>query len=41
MPLKGLDITLGMDWLNLHKAVIDCANKIVSLEINDGEWIVF
>ena len=31
LPMKGLDVILGMDWLMAHKVVIDCATKIVKI----------
>jgi hypothetical protein len=32
---KGLDVILGIDWLNAHKVRIDCATRIV--HILDGD----
>jgi hypothetical protein len=29
--MKGLDVILGMDWLNTHKVKIDCAARIVQI----------
>lgn len=31
LPLKGLDVIIGMDWLSHHHALLDCANKVVIL----------
>ncbi|MDV3201093.1 MAG: hypothetical protein Q8877_02715, partial [Sweet potato little leaf phytoplasma] len=29
LPLKGLDIILGMDWMSVNRVVIDCHKKAV------------
>ena len=29
LPMKGLEIILGMDWLHAHKVLIDCTNKTI------------
>ena len=31
LPMKGLDVILGMDWLKTHKVKIDCAAKTVHI----------
>jgi hypothetical protein len=31
LPMKGLDVILGMDWLKTHKVRIDCATKTVHI----------
>jgi hypothetical protein len=38
---KGIDIILGMDWLSKHKALIDCAKKLVKLTTPDGKELEF
>jgi hypothetical protein len=38
---KGIDVILGMDWLNKHKALIDCAKKSVKLTTPEGKEIEF
>jgi hypothetical protein len=38
---KGIDIILGMDWLSKHKALIDCAEKLVKLTTPDGKELEF
>jgi hypothetical protein len=37
LPMKGLDVILGMDWLRAHKVTIDCANKTVHVPDRDYE----
>jgi hypothetical protein len=32
---------LGMDWLNKHKVLIDCAKKSVNLTTGDGKELVY
>jgi hypothetical protein len=32
---KGIDITLGMDWLSKYDGVIQCARKVVKLTKKD------
>src|ERR1044072_2613211 len=27
LPLKGLDVIIGMDWMSHHHVLLDCANK--------------
>jgi hypothetical protein len=41
IPLQGLDVILGMDWLARHKAQIDCAQKSVALNHWLGGRIIF
>jgi hypothetical protein len=31
LPMKGLDMILGMDWLDAHKVKIDCAARTVHI----------
>ena len=31
LPMKGLDVILGMDWPKAHKVKIDCATKTVHI----------
>src|SRR3954471_17735780 len=38
---QGLDVILGMDWMNKHKGVIDCANHTVSLTTPENKRIRF
>ena len=33
LAMKDFDEILGMDWLSIYKAVIDCFNKTVRLEV--------
>nr|XP_027186773.1 uncharacterized protein LOC101514449 [Cicer arietinum] len=33
IDLIGFDVILGMDWLALHHATLDCHNKVVKFEI--------
>ncbi|XP_039131810.1 uncharacterized protein LOC120268486 [Dioscorea cayenensis subsp. rotundata] len=41
LEMRDFDAILGMDWLNRHKAVIDCFRKEVTLQISHGPSIVF
>jgi hypothetical protein len=36
-----IDFILGMDWLNKHKVLIDCAKKSVKLTTPDGKELEF
>jgi hypothetical protein len=38
---KGIDVTLGMDWLGKHKVLIDYAKKSVKLTTLDGKDLEF
>jgi hypothetical protein len=38
---KGIDIILGMDWLNKYNRVIQCARKAVKLTKKDGTSVEF
>jgi hypothetical protein len=38
---KGIDVILGMDWLEKHKVLIDCAKKSVKLTTPDGKELEF
>ena len=40
MPLKGLAVILGIDWMTSHEAQIDCERHIVSIRRLDGGRIV-
>ena len=38
---SGIDVILGMDWLRLQKAVINCGNSSVNLTNSSGEEVVY
>ncbi|KAK1616582.1 hypothetical protein QYE76_022099 [Lolium multiflorum] len=38
---KDIDVILGMNWLEENGALIDCANKTVSLKSPDGGRIIY
>jgi hypothetical protein len=38
---KGIDVILGMDWLNKHNGLIDCAKKAVRLKLSSGEELEY
>jgi hypothetical protein len=38
---KGIDITLGMDWLSKYDRVIQCTRKVVRLTKKHGATIEF
>jgi hypothetical protein len=39
MNSKGIDIILGMNWLSKNKAVLDCAQRTVTLNGPSGTRI--
>jgi hypothetical protein len=41
LELKGIDVILGMDWLNKRKALIGFAKKYVKLTTPDGKELEF
>jgi hypothetical protein len=41
LELKGIDVTLGMNWLSKHKILIDCAKKSVKLTTPKGKEMEF
>uniref|UniRef100_J3KUX8 CCHC-type domain-containing protein n=1 Tax=Oryza brachyantha TaxID=4533 RepID=J3KUX8_ORYBR len=42
IPLEGIDVILGMDWLAAYGAHINCEDKTVSLKLNkEGERVLF
>jgi hypothetical protein len=38
---KVIDVILGMDWLSMHKVLIDCAKKFVKVTTPDGKELEF
>jgi hypothetical protein len=38
---KGIDVILGMDWLDKHKVLIDYAKKSIKLTTPDGKEVEF
>ena len=38
---QGLDIILGMDWLQLYEGLIDCASRSISLSAPGGKRIKY
>jgi hypothetical protein len=38
---KGIDVTLGMDWLSKHKVLINCTKKSIKLTTQDGKKLEF
>ena len=38
---SGIDVILGMDWLRLQKAVINCGNSSVNLTTPSGEEVEY
>ncbi|KAJ9543820.1 hypothetical protein OSB04_023527 [Centaurea solstitialis] len=40
LPMEGLDVILGMDWLIRNKAKIDCEQKMVCVLLPDGRSTV-
>ncbi|KAK1647060.1 hypothetical protein QYE76_064865 [Lolium multiflorum] len=41
LPMKDIDVILGMNWLEANGALIDCVNKIVSLKSPDGSRMIY
>ena len=41
LDIQDFDIIIGMDFLSIHEAKIDCKNKTVSLLKPSGELITF
>jgi hypothetical protein len=41
LELKGIDVTLGMDWLSKYKVLIDCTKKSVKLTTPNGKELEF
>ena len=37
LPVSDFDVILGMNWLNLYCAIIDCRNAILSFECNNTQ----
>ncbi|KAA3483977.1 zf-CCHC domain-containing protein/RVP_2 domain-containing protein [Gossypium australe] len=37
LPFDEFDVILGMDWLKLHDAVVNCKSKIIELKCENGE----
>jgi hypothetical protein len=38
---KGIDVILEMDWLSMHKVLINCAKKSVKLTTPEGKEMEF
>ncbi|XP_052172224.1 uncharacterized protein LOC127788153 [Diospyros lotus] len=41
LDIQDFDMIIGMDFLSVHEAKVDCKNKTVSLRKPNGEWISF
>ncbi|KAG8490852.1 hypothetical protein CXB51_014063 [Gossypium anomalum] len=41
LPFDEFDVILGMDWLTLHDAVVNCRKKVIKLKCESGEtlWV--
>ena len=39
LPFDEFDVILGMDWLTLHDAKINCKEKIIELKCGNGETL--
>ena len=39
LPLGSYDILIGMDWLEKHKVILNCYDKIFTCISNDGKSI--
>ena len=40
LPLREFDLTLGMDWLTKHRAIVDCGQKTVVLRCSDQSEVI-
>ena len=41
MDMSDLDIILGMDWLSVHQAIIDCYHRTVTASFLNGTKVQF
>ena len=41
IELKKFDAILGVDWLTMHEANVDCPSKEVVLHAPDGQKVCF
>ncbi|KAK1612285.1 hypothetical protein QYE76_035958 [Lolium multiflorum] len=41
LPMKDIDVILGMNWLEENGALIDCTHKTVSLKSPDGSRMIY
>ncbi|KAK1649703.1 hypothetical protein QYE76_067508 [Lolium multiflorum] len=41
LPMKDIDVILGMNWLEENGALIDCTHKTVSLKSPGGDRIIY
>ncbi|KAK1696236.1 hypothetical protein QYE76_012933 [Lolium multiflorum] len=41
LPMKDIDVILGMNWLEANGALIACVNKTVSLKSPDGSRMIY
>ncbi|KAG8501254.1 hypothetical protein CXB51_003412 [Gossypium anomalum] len=41
LPFNEFDVILGMDWLTLHNAIVNCRKKVIKLKCESGEtlWV--
>ena len=39
LPLGSYDMSIGMDWLEQHRVVLNCFDKTFTCVNNDGELI--
>ena len=37
LPLKGLDVILGMDWLHANKVFLNCCDKKVMFVVSEHD----
>lgn len=40
LPFDELEIILGMDWLTVHDAVVNCKQKQIMLRRSNGELVM-
>ncbi|KAG8485968.1 hypothetical protein CXB51_019316 [Gossypium anomalum] len=40
LPFDEFDVILGMDWLTLHNAIINCKEKVIELKCENGETLL-
>ncbi|KAG8474912.1 hypothetical protein CXB51_031631 [Gossypium anomalum] len=39
LPFDEFDVILGMDWLTLHDAIVNCKEKVIELKCENGETL--
>ena len=40
LPLQEFDLILGLDWLAIHRAIVDCGQKTIVLRCSDQSEVI-